>query len=81
MNTTAVVFRVWQPEGTVLALFPYEKEHSGLCSSYEHVGQHASADYTGCIQRSRPATSAEYAPLKSELEHRGYTLRVLRRRG
>lgn len=82
MNTelTTVVFRTWRDVGTVLALFPYEIEERGLCSSYEHVGQHGSADYQGCIARTRPSKPAEFASLKRELEGIGYKLSVRLRR-
>ena len=78
-----VVFRVWKGDGDdVLALFPNEKEtDAGHCTSYQHVGQHAAADYAGCIARSRPAGSEEHAGLRAELEGIGYALRIRRRRG
>ncbi len=79
-TTTAVVFRVWRDSGSVLALFPEVQEDRGFCSSYERVGQHGSADYTGCIGRTRPAKPNEYRALKTELESRGYRLRILSRR-
>ncbi len=87
MSRTAVMFRVWRktkddPGGTVVALFPLESEGRGLCSSFEHVGQHGSADYTGVIGRTRAATPDEYRDLKRELEGAPYryTLRVYKRR-
>lgn len=71
---TVVVFRKWPKSegGTVLALFPYEQASHGLCSSYEHVGQHGGADYAGCIGRTKPAKPEEYAALKRELESAPY---------
>lgn len=81
VEPTVVVFRVWRDAGTVLALFPHEKgDHSGHCACYERVGQHGAADYTGCVAKTRPATEAEAAPLKAELESLGYTLKVQQRR-
>lgn len=85
---TVVVFRVWKwnDRDSVLALFPHEPAVDpsmpgvALCSSYEHIGQHGEASYTGCIRHSRPATETEAAPLKAELESLGYTLKVQRRR-
>lgn len=81
-HTTDVVFRRW-PDGSVIALFPGESwDCSGrFCASFEHVGQHGGADYAGCIARSKPASAAEYAALKRELEGEpyGYRLRVLKR--
>mgnify|MGYP001599051550 CR=1 FL=1 len=84
-DLTAVVFRVWnQWAGNrslyVFALFPEIDEGGGLCSSYEHVGQHGAADYQGCIARTTPATPAEYADLRAELEGLGYNLRIMKRR-
>lgn len=82
MNTqkTIVVFRKFKDLGDIVALFPYEIEYpDGACESYQHVGQHSAAHYTHCIAISRPATPAEYAPLKRELERIGYSL-VIRKR-
>jgi hypothetical protein len=73
-----VVFRK-DLDGTVFALFPEIEGARGMCTSYEHVGQHSSADYFGCIARSRPALPKEYAALKRELESIGYKLDVRRR--
>ncbi len=88
--TTVVVFRVWKWNGrdSVIALFPHVPAVDpfipgvSFCESYEHVGQHGSADYAGCVRRSRPATEVEYASLKHELESPpfGYVLKVQRRR-
>jgi len=68
---TTVVFRRWykQEDGTgVIALFPDVDEGRGMCSSYEHMGQHGAASYTGVVSRTRPATATEYADLKRELD-------------
>jgi len=73
---TKVIFRVFKDGGDVLALFPEIDEGNGLVSSYQHIGQHSGADYTGCIQITRPATPAEYSALKRELESLGYNLKV-----
>ena len=82
-EVTAVVFRKWK-NGDIIALFPLENadlDNAGLCSSFEHVGQHGSADYNGVISRTRPATPTEYDYLKAELEDTpyNYKLRVLLR--
>ncbi len=75
-----VVFRK-DRDGTVFALFPYEAaDDQGHCTCFQHVGQHSAADYAGCIATSVPATTKEYAPLKRELEGRGYEVTVIRRR-
>lgn len=76
---TTVVFRKW-PGGVILALFPSIDEGRGLISSYQHVGQHGPAHYDNCIARTAPASRAEYADLKAELEGLGYNLRIVKRR-
>ena len=82
-DPTVVVFRRWRAFGqTVIALFPEEVDR-GFCSSFEHVGQHGSADYHGVIRKTTPATPEEYADLKKELESQpyNYVLHVKQRRG
>ena len=80
-DLTAVVFRKWRSAPhTILVLFPEIDEGQGLCSSYDHIGQHAGANYLACVARTTPATPAEYADLKAELESIGYNLRVIKRR-
>lgn len=78
-----VVFRKWKEGGQVIALFPDERnvqvDKPWLCESYMHVGQHGAADYAGVVQASEPATEAEYASLRRELEGLGYRLKVLKR--
>ena len=74
---TKVVFRVWgkghgHTRGAVIALFPEEEAGRGHCNSYEHVGQHGSAEPVGLIQRTKPAKPAEYADLMAELKNIGY---------
>jgi len=79
---TIVVFRVWDNlPRDVFALFPcVPSSRDGYqCTSYHHVGQHCGSDYYGCIATSRPATPAEYADLKAELEKIGYVLIVRKR--
>ncbi len=78
---TPVVFRVWRAKpGGVLALFPTVAHNRDLCSSYEHVGQHGGADYTGCIRLTRPATPDEIRPLAAELTACGYRLQIVTRK-
>ena len=74
-----VIFR--KDKGGVFALFPElpGTNEPRTCTSYQHVGQHGSADYVACLARSRAATIEEYAPLKQELENIGYELNVKRR--
>lgn len=80
MQVETVIFRVWRKGGGVLALFPHIDAGRGLCSSYEHIGQHSGADYALCIRATRPARPKEYADLKRELQGIGYKLRVRQRR-
>lgn len=70
-----VVFRVWprQQGGDVVALFPDQPEGRGLVNSYQHVGQHGSADYRGVIRDTAPAKPAQYRPLLAELKKLGYS--------
>lgn len=76
-ETTPVIFRVWREDGKdqeVFALFPTipADNYGYLVTSYQHVGQHCSADYSVCIAHSRRAFIGEYADLWSELEAIGY---------
>jgi len=82
MRSDPVVIRVWKgDERDVFALFPADPAdiYGQLCTSYEHVGQHAAADYDLCIRNSRPASEAEAADLTAELRRIGYRPRVLKR--
>jgi hypothetical protein len=81
-HNTIVVFRVDPgPRGDVFALMPEDPadEHGILCGSYQHIGQHAAANYAHCIATSRPATPAEYADLLGELTRIGYRVVVRQR--
>jgi len=75
-DPTIVVFRWWR--NGVIALFPEDKWDLGfgLCTSYEHIGQHGGAYFEGIMAESRPATPLEYASLYTELENIGYNLDV-----
>lgn len=79
VEKTVVVFRVWH-NGDVIALFPNEDAGNGLCSSYEHVGQHGGADYVGVVSLTRPAKPGEYRELATELRRIGYKLVIRSRR-
>lgn len=82
-DVVPVVFRVWNgAPRSVIALFPTIEgsSHWGSVLSYEHVGQHGSADYNEVIASTRAATRAEYAPLARELRRIGYRLRIVKRR-
>lgn len=77
---TIVVFRKFKDQGDIVALFPYEPwSGNGDCASYQTIGQHGAADYTGCIKGSVPANESEYSSLKRELEQIGYNLDVRKR--
>jgi len=79
MNITDVTFRKWK-DGSILALFPHCVDtYEGGVSSYEHIGQHSSADYGHCIYDTKPAKEHEYKSLKDELESIGYNLNVIKR--
>ena len=77
-----VVIRVWKgDDADVFALFPaLPADDAGyLCTSYQHIGQHSSANYQLCMGKSRPATEAEAADLLAELRTIGYNPRVYKR--
>ena len=76
-----VVFRKWNKTDDVIALFPYIKGDTGgrYCLSYEHVGQHGQADYTGLLIVTTLAKEQEYRTLKQELEQIGYHLNIIKR--
>ena len=80
---TVVIFRKWKGKaehGDIIALFPDIDDGDGYCSSFEHVGQHGGASYCGVIRQTTPATPAEYADLKRELERSyGYNLTIMKR--
>lgn len=79
-HETPVLFRVHRAD--VTAVFPCEPADIGgkYVSCYAHVGQHGSCSLAW-YHDTRPATEAEYADLKAELEGApyGYRLKVYRR--
>jgi len=77
---TEVIFREYKKNGIVFALFPYIiADLTGSVLSYEHLGQHDSADYDHCIKISKPAK--DFQNLKAELISVGYTdLKVIKKR-
>jgi hypothetical protein len=81
-EVTRVVFRVWNSDGAVIALFPDLKEWNGDVATYEHIGQHSSAWYPGVVAMSRPAKPEEFEPLRRELAGApfNYNLRVIAHR-
>ena len=66
-HKTDVIFRVdttkdWK--GTIFALFPHDvADHKGSVTSYQHIGQHSSADYHHSIRTSKLAKPNEYKDL------------------
>lgn len=76
-DLTKVIFRWFN--GDVIALFPELPavyEQPWLCDSFMHMGQHGAADCMMVIHHSRPATEAEYAPVRAELERDPYHYRL-----
>lgn len=88
-HVTEVVFRKWKKREdayqSVIALFPYvfDDSRGHLCMSYQHTGQHGSANYNWLVSVSNPPTvpagPEEYADLKRELERIGYNLKVIKK--
>jgi len=76
---TKVIFRVFK-EGDVIALFPAisDSVNGYLCLSYQHIGQHGSADPM-ITNNTRLAKPAEYADLLAELKQTGYNLQIVKR--
>lgn len=82
-----VIIRRWragpeEPEGSVIALFPDDPQGVGLVQSYEHVGQHGTANYNGVVAQTtlvRPG-DPDALELLTELRRIGYNpLQMLRR--
>ncbi len=81
---TEMIFRVDTTKdfkGTIFAVFPYDvSDTSGRITTYQHVGQHSSGDYQTCLNTSRPANELESIELKTELEQRGYNIKIVKKR-
>ena len=80
---TEVIFRVDTTKdfkGTVFALLPYQIERNGSVTSYQHVGQHSTANYDWCVKSSKLAKESEYTYLKKEMESLGYNIKVIKKR-
>lgn len=79
-HKTIVIFRTYPGNPSdVLALFPAIDEGQGMCSAYQHVGQHGQADYKHCLKVTRPAFPSEYKALARELTDIGYNLDIKQR--
>jgi hypothetical protein len=80
---TPVIFRADKRDGDVTAVFPTDPaDYTGECMGcYAHVGQHSQCSLAWYHSHTRPATPAEYADLKAELEAApyGYRLAVYKR--
>lgn len=79
---TKVVFRKWEEDKEVIALFPdipfNTRDHTTM--AYVHMGQHGAADYSGVIAETSPAKEPEYRNLLAELKSIGYKdLRIVQR--
>jgi hypothetical protein len=76
---TKVLFRTFHT-GDTIALFPEipADHHGHHCQSYQTIGQHgaASPDLSHC---TRPATTDEIRPLRTELERVGYAVHEVKR--
>lgn len=71
--TTKVIFRKFK-EGDVIALFPQflgDNNYNSTCLSYQHLGQHGTADI-GIVSDTDLCTPDEYHDLLEELIYIGY---------
>jgi hypothetical protein len=79
-----VVLRRWRGKHRgVIALFPDDVwSAQGLVNSYEHVGQHGGADYTGVVAATDPVrpNDPDAKELLRELRQIGYNPCVRMRR-
>ena len=79
---TPVIFRKWQKEGDVIALFPTipaTNDWRNECQSYQTIGQHGAAS-VHLVDDTVPATPKDYKDLLKELHGRGYRkLRIYHR--
>lgn len=82
-HITDVIFRVDTTKdfkGTIFALLPHDcATKTGLVQSYQHIGQHSSANYNHCLKTSRLACPSEYTELFKEMENLGYNLNVIKK--
>lgn len=78
---TPVVFRKDKKTGEIEAfLYTDVNKFNGCFACFSHVGQHGDACYAYYVQKTVPATEAEYSNLKKELEgYYGYNLDVRKR--
>ena len=78
---TDVIFRRYL-DGQIIALFPHEiADFHGNVTSYQHIGQHSGADYSGVLMCTKPCRSKyDFIALYDELTSIGYDLNVIQRR-
>ena len=75
---TEMIFR--KDKYGVFALMPYDiATLDGMVTTYQHVGQHSSADYQGCMRKSVPTNVIEYLDLYNELKSLGYNIKIVKR--
>ena len=80
METTKVVFRLWEETEEIIAIFPEVPSSTATpnnCESYTHVGQHGSCSPAYLIGRTKPPSSddqSKVSALREELKGIGYQL-------
>ena len=82
MRTDPVVIRVWKGDpDDVFALFPTDPadNYGHLCTSYQHVGQHSSADYWPLHPQQPARHPPRSGPAADGTSAIGYRPRVLKR--
>jgi len=76
---TVAIFRK-EPDGEILAVFPYEPAHRyDYMMCYSHIGQHGVCTIEYFHMDTRPAREEEHKELEQELIERGYQLRIMKR--
>jgi len=80
-DATAVVFRTFRGDNSVIALFPYEPGTNDpyTMMSYQHIGQHGASDMGLVSVYSRASKPDEIRPLRDELIRIGYKLKIMKR--
>ena len=80
METTKVVFRLWEETEEIIAIFPEVPSSTATpnaCMSYMHVGQHGSCSPYAMMERTEPPNVSDQSKVKTlweELERIGYRL-------
>lgn len=78
---TKVIFRKYQDNGDIIAIFPEEIGTNSPyhCNSYMTIGQHSACDPVGTIEITKSAKESEYKDLARELTNLGYNLQIITR--